>query len=126
MTPFEQFIFIYFISTTALAGFAVLWRNWLADHANWKQWLRNHLGNFAKIFTCGSCFTFWITLAFVLIVNPLKIFFLPAVLSYFIQWMSLGYGALFLRFSYIATQEFVGNMVHKSRCLMKNFADPNG
>lgn len=121
MTLFEQFIVTYFISAAALACFAVLWRNWLEDHPNWKMWLANNLGAVAKAMTCGSCFTAWITLLFVLIFNPLNSFLISvvpfanifAVASYAIQWMALGWGALTFRFFYVALQEAVSIMVHK-------------
>jgi hypothetical protein len=120
MTLFQQFIFIYFVSTTALAGIAVLWRNWLEDHVAWKNWLANYFGVVSKALTCGSCFTFWIALAFVLAFDPLKSIFYAAplfagsniLILYLIQWMSFGWGAVFLRFSYVALQETVGKMVH--------------
>jgi hypothetical protein len=113
MTSFEQSIFNYFISASALAGFAVLWRNWLNDHQQWKGFLEKYLGRFSKMLTCGSCFTFWITLAYVLILNPLNISFAPHFVGYFIEWLSLGWTAVFLRFSYIAVQEKVSMMVHR-------------
>ena len=121
-TPFEQFIFIYFISATALAGFAVLWRNWLHDHPSWHDWLGRHFNFITKALTCGSCFTLWLTLFFVLALNPLGNFFiaapfasLPPVISYLIQWMSLGWSALFLRFLYVKIQETVSSLVHDHR-----------
>jgi hypothetical protein len=120
MTSFEQFISTYFISVTALAGFAVLWRNWLEDHLDWKEWMRDHLGVVSRSLTCGSCFTLWFTLFFVIAFHPLSIFFeftsfasLPVFISYPIQWMSLGWGALFLRFLYVAIQESVSILVHR-------------
>lgn len=119
MTAFEQFIFIYFISATSLAGTAVLWRNWLQDHPSWKDRLQKDLGIIAKALTCGSCFTFWITLIFVLIFDPLGVFLFQTMpmasifpASYLIQWMALGWGAIFLRFLYIFLQESVSAMVH--------------
>lgn len=126
MNIFEEFIFVYFISAAALAAFAVLWRNWLEDHPHWKDWLHGYLGVIAKALTCGSCFTFWITLIFVLIFNPIGMFFslvapfsgLRFGTSYLFQWMALGWGALFLRFLYVAIQEATGIMVH-------NFSDHN-
>jgi hypothetical protein len=70
--------------------------------------------------TCGSCFTFWLTLIFVLIFNPLGTCLsseMPLIsilfpVSYFAQWMSLGWGAVFLRFLYIYLQESVNAIVH--------------
>jgi len=121
MTLFQQFIFTYFISAAALAGFAVLWRNWLEDHPHWKEWIHRHFKTIGKAVTCGSCFTFWITLIFVLIFNPINDFLslstpfmrLMWATSYFLQWMALGWGALFLRFLYIAFQEATSIMVHR-------------
>lgn len=122
MNHFQQFIFSYFVSATALAGLAVLWRNWLADHPNWTAAIKKIFGPLNKALTCGSCFTFWIALAFVLIFNPLESFLtalLPAeilffkISAYLIQWFSLGWTALFLRFSYVAIQEHVSRTVHQ-------------
>lgn len=123
MTIFEQFLFVYFISASALAGLAVLWRNWLEDHPRWKEWLHGNLGIVARAMTCGSCFTFWITLAFVLVFDPFRFSFiavppfavLPWPISYFLQWMSLGYGAVLLRFFYVLIQEAVSILVHRFR-----------
>jgi hypothetical protein len=123
MTLFQQFIFIYFISATALAGFAVLWRNWLEDHPNWKDWLHVHAKAAGKALTCGSCFTYWLTLVFVALFNPLRSFAMPIfftfnssvshIFFYAIEWMSLAWGALFLRFLYVFLQESVSRLVHE-------------
>jgi hypothetical protein len=56
----------------------------------------------------------------VLLFNPLNNFFSVAPpfqyawapLLYLIQWMAIGWGALFLRFAYVALQEEVRRMVH--------------
>jgi hypothetical protein len=122
MTTFEQFIFVYFVSATALAGIAILWRNWLEDHLTWKVWLSNHLGAVSNTLTCGSCFTFWIALCFVLMLNPLQSFFsitqtfggMSQLLSWTIQWMTIAWGALFLRFLYVLLQQGVSGLVHRS------------
>jgi hypothetical protein len=117
MNQFEQLIFIYFISATTLAGIAVLWRNWLADHQSWKMQLQKHLGVVGRALTCGSCFTYWIALIFVLLFNPIG-FLLKGytlLISYGIQWMSLGWNAVFLRFLYVFLQESVEAVVHSSQ-----------
>lgn len=109
MTLFEQFIITYSISATALAGATVLWRNWLSDHPSWKRWLEKYLGIASRAFTCGSCFTYWIALIYVIAFNPLGG---PFLISYPLQWMSLAWSAVVLRFGYVFLQESVNKLVH--------------
>lgn len=59
--------------------------------------------------TCGPCFTYWLALAYTIIVTPLlpwtPVNFLIG--NVFLQWMALAWLAVFLRFAYIALQQYV-------------------
>jgi len=106
----------------SVAGIAVLWRNWLEDHKNFKKWIEKYSGGFSKALTCGSCFTYWIALFVTLVVQPLS-FWTPVgdtVLFYvfiniLLQWMALSWLSVFLRFAYVALQELVNYQVHTLR-----------
>lgn len=114
-----HFFISYIFIISALAGFAILWRNWLVDHPSWKQWIFINLKSTHKILTCGSCFSYWISLLVILIWNPLFLLFsfILKTESYIIislfSWMSLSFGVVSLRFLYVALQEYVSSLVHR-------------
>ena len=110
-----------FISACAVAGFAVIWRNWLAQHKKAELFLKEQLRGFSRVLTCGSCFTYWLALAMTLVHDPVPsfawtvfpregIFYdAPRVL---ISWMALAYVSVLLRFAYVLIQEKVSTLVH--------------
>lgn len=100
-------------TTTAVAGGAVLWRNWLEHHENWKNYLKKKLGVFNKALLCGSCFTYWLALFALLINNPFEQNIKSDFLFFFASWMSIAYIAVLMRFSYILIQESVSEKVHR-------------
>lgn len=105
----------FLLSAMAVAGLAVLWRNWLADHPHWQDWLENHFKNSHKALTCGSCFTYWLSLVFTITAKPLAGWmpfhsWWPINLA--AQWLALAWLSVFLRFLYIALQELVSYQVH--------------
>lgn len=107
---------IFFI-TTSIAGFAVIWRNWLEDHQEKKEYIKTKLGSYNKVLLCGSCFTYWIALISLLFTNPLqemKYLIDSDILFFFASWMSISYISVFLRFLYVLIQETVSEKVHKT------------
>ncbi len=108
----------FILSGMSVAGIAVVWRNWLEDHSNWKSWIQKKLGYGNKVLTCGSCFTYWIALLLTLITKPL-LFWQPLsnvsiliIGNIILQWMALAWLSVFLRFAYVALQELVSYQVH--------------
>jgi hypothetical protein len=107
----------FFLSSCAIAGIAVLWRNILNDHVSLKEGIENKLKFFHKIFTCGSCFTYWISLLFVVLSDPLD-FWLPFSAEFFnlfVHWMAVAFLSVIMRFTYISIQELVYYQVHHLR-----------
>ncbi len=112
----------FILTSMAVAGAAVLWRNWLEDHKSWKTWITAHLGRLHKSLTCGSCFTYWLGLVATLAVRPLD-FWVPFgdaglisfLLNTFAQWMTLAWLSVLFRFAYVALQELVNYQVHTLR-----------
>lgn len=109
----DQTIFDFVIGATAVAGFSVIWRNWVEDHPRWESTIRKVLRGAHKALTCGPCFTYWVAFAFTIVVRPLSIW-MPVgespfgVFSNFIlQWMALAWLSVFLRFAYVALQQYV-------------------
>jgi hypothetical protein len=121
MTIQNNDIFFYLlISALAVAGAAVLWRNILENHPKLKASISNILGKADKVLLCGSCFTYWLSLVFVLIFNPLSGLVINAgnkifqdFSHCFISWMALGMMSVIIRFGYVAIQELVSYQVHK-------------
>ena len=103
--------FTLFISASAVAGIAVIWRNWVEDHPHWKKYLQEKLGVFGKALLCGSCFTYWISLLFIFYRDPLTMW----NVHIFFHWMALAWCGVFLRFAYVALQELVHYQVHHLR-----------
>lgn len=113
-----HYFFTFFISGAAVAGVAVIWRNWISDHPNFKQWLEKTVGPLNKVLLCGSCFTYWLALAFTLMAEPLS-FWMPFadsgagfIANICVRWMALSWLSVFLRFAYVAIQEHVHYQVH--------------
>jgi hypothetical protein len=107
-------IFEFIISGFSIAGFTIIWRNWIEDHNSYKKIIEQKLGSYKKILLCGSCFTYWITLLFILIYNPIDNW-KPAdfnIINIFMSWMALAYISVFLRFTYVLVQQSVHNLVH--------------
>ena len=106
----------------SVAGAAVLWRNWLEDHKNFKSWIVSSLGGLHKAVTCGSCFTYWLALLFTIIIAPLVYWtpltntsFISFIVNTFLQWMALAWLSVFFRFLYVSIQELVNYQVHTLR-----------
>ena len=104
-----------------MAGFAVVWRNWLVQHPAAEAFIQKNLGSFAPVLICGSCFTYWLALALVVYHNPLAPFALSftsrngpafALVRLMLSWMALAYLSVLLRFTYILVQEKVSILVH--------------
>ena len=119
--PLHHMITDTFFAACAVAGLAVVWRNWLVQHKSAELFLQKQLGAYSPILTCGSCFTYWLSLAFVLFHDPLARFsygmaphtgMVFLALRTFISWMALAYLSVLLRFSYILVQERVSLIVH--------------
>ena len=113
------------IAALAVVGAAVLWRNWLNDHPSWKKWFMGLPFRIGHAFLCGSCFTYWLTLIYLIIFAPFRGLELtnamslpPALffwLTQFVFWMVLSWLGLILRFSYVMIQELVAYSVHHWR-----------
>lgn len=106
-----------FFVTTAIAGGSVLWRNWLEHHPDWKKKIKKTLGVFDKMLLCGSCFTYWLSLFAISIINPFKNFQLKEktiILFFIASWMSVSFISVFLRFLYVLIQEIVSEKIHKT------------
>ncbi len=113
----ENIIFDFVFGAMAVAGFSVIWRNWVEDHPSWEKTIRKVLGPAHKALTCGPCFTYWIALIFTLVAEPLDRwspfgrFFGDDLLNIFVQWMALAWLSVFLRFAYVALQQYVRSRV---------------
>ena len=109
-------MFEYFISIATIAGFTIIWRNWLEDHESWKNFIQNNLSFIGKAFLCGSCFTYWMSLLYVLCIKPIANIFSVSFSTYiFFSWMAISYGSVLLRFFYVMIQEVVHYQMHHIR-----------
>lgn len=108
-----------FFSVCAIAGTAVLWRNWIEQHPQAKSHIEKTLGRMSPVLLCGSCFTYWLAGALTIIHTPLAPWVgtslqpLPHIVAFGMQWMALGYLSVLFRFSYVLIQEHVGMIVHR-------------
>ena len=107
-----------FLSVCAIAGTAVLWRNWIEQHPRTKSNIEKKLGGMSPLLLCGSCFTYWLALGTTIIHAPLGGWAatfpsaIPPLLAVGIQWMALGYLSVLFRFSYVLIQEYTSILVH--------------
>lgn len=110
----ELIIFNFVIGAMSVAGFSAIWRNWVEDHPRWESFIKKVLGKAHKVLTCGPCFTYWVALAFTLIINPLN-GWMPMNDSYiigflgniFLRWMAFSWLSVFFRFAYTSLQQYV-------------------
>jgi hypothetical protein len=103
----------YFLSVMAVAGAAVIWRNWLEGHPAFVDGLKRRSPRVvSKGLTCGSCFTYWLSLGFVLRFDPLAEAWPGGLMHVLVTWLALAMGAVFVRFSYVLVQERVHDIVH--------------
>ncbi len=103
-----------FQSSLIIASLTILWRSTLNKNDKLGPYLRKAFPVFlGTALTCGLCFTYWITLFFSLIFNPLPLeFFIfnsknNFLIHIFFSWMSIGFVALVFRFSFALIQEKV-------------------
>ena len=112
----------FILLTLACAGMALIWRDLLIDFPRLKTFVKERIPfPFSKALTCGSCFTYWLGLAFVLVFDPLAGWTLPSALdlgrSYplvhlIVAWMAFGTVAVTMRFTAVAVQELVAYQTH--------------
>ncbi len=101
-------------SSLIISSIAILWRSTLNKNDNLGAYLRNFFPVFlGTALTCGLCFTYWISLFFVLVFNPLPLNFFEFNYNnnffthIFFSWMNIGFVSLFLRFLFAFLQEKV-------------------
>lgn len=99
----------FLFSSLVLAALGRIWKKFLKDFPTLKIFVKNKLPELiSRALCCSFCFTFWISLMFVLLFNPLHDW-LPMFrfnylnnftffISIFFSWMILGSGAWIIRF----------------------------
>lgn len=114
----SEILFNFVFAAMAVAGFAVIWRNWVEDHPRWEAGIKRVLGGAHKVLTCGPCFTYWLALAYTGLMRPLWVWMpfnssflngspLGLIGNILAEWMALAWLAVFLRFAYVALQSYV-------------------
>lgn len=113
----------FILTALFTASIAVVWRNLLTDIPALHAWIGNNLPRvLSKAIRCGFCSTYWISFIVVIIFNPFGEYmpllrismpdFLLHIGAFLFAWMSVGMVAVFIRFIYIAIQEFVHYELH--------------
>ncbi len=112
----------FFLSSLVVAGISVLWRGVRTRHNAVRQFFKKFLGFYAPAFLCGTCFTYWIALVYVIVANPLGSWQMPIagympvaiipIITFIASWMALGFSALFLRFALVLMNETVDHFTH--------------
>ena len=98
----------FFFLSLALAGMGKIWSKLQKDFPNFKIFIKKLPSLKSHALCCSFCFTFWLSLLFVLLFNPLNNWIpLPrfdisnewiVVISIFFSWMIIGTGAWIARF----------------------------
>lgn len=113
----------FIILTLAAAGIALIWRDLLLDFPKLKSFVKDRIPfPFSKALWCGSCFTYWLSLFFVLAADPLAGWTPPFVAALsgplasaarlVVVWMAFGTVAVTMRFAAVAVQELVAYQTH--------------
>ena len=115
----DSILTLLFLSALAVSGAAILWRKILVDHPRLKAAIQQRMGYWSGMLLCGSCFTYWLGLAFTLLFDPLSEWSISAkhiwfsrIVHYGISWMALSSLSLMLRFGYVLLQQTVHDKVH--------------
>lgn len=116
-----------FIVGAALAGISVLWKNTLTDFPRLEPVIRAKLGGFSKLLLCGPCFTYWISLAAVCVLDPLAGWDLPRrfalafpyeqLTRFALAWFALGFVAILFRITYLYLQEETISRMRQNKLL---------
>lgn len=110
-----------FQSSLIIASIAILWRSTLNKNKNISIFLKKYFPNFLHTaLTCGLCFTYWVTLFFVLFFDPLPVEFFVFndftccqtryTSHLFLSWMFIGFSSVSFRFLYVFLQEKVNQI----------------
>lgn len=113
----------FFFSILILAGVGRLWGKTQKDFPALKNFIKTKTPHLvSKAFTCSFCFTFWISLVFVLIFDPLRgwsplirVDFLnnfKFIISILCSWMTIGTGSWIMRFIMDELQHLVHYQNH--------------
>jgi hypothetical protein len=94
--PSTMFTNIIFLAL-AVAGIGMMWRRILKDSPRLQNILRDHMPRLVfGALDCPFCFTFWTSLAVVLITSPLQELVRGPV-QIVLLWMALGTVSIFVR-----------------------------
>ncbi len=118
-------MFNVLLLATAISAVSLLWRIF-SRH----DFIKNKIEYFPYVFkkplTCGVCFTFWLTLAALLIFTPFDGWQLPLRWSlgfitdtaiFITHWFILGMGAVFLYYVFLTFYEGSHYLAHKAESL---------
>lgn len=112
----------FIIIILAITGLSVLWRKILIDFSALDVFLQSRLGALGYALICGFCYTYWISLASVLLFGPVdrlaqNPFFnqtglFQELLLIGISWMAIAFFAQTLRFIFIILQQLLVYFLH--------------
>lgn len=94
-----------FLSALAVASLAVLVRNLLYNFPKAQTLL-------PRAITCGFCFTYWLSLVYVVFFDPLAGYLQNPFIQFVFSWLVLAFVTVVFRFSYVVIQETVNYFVH--------------
>ncbi len=112
------FIFIIL----GISGLSVLWRKILIDFPKLDTFLQSWLGAIGYALICGFCYTYWLSLAAVLVFGPIELvqnnqFFanyglLQELILIGLSWMAIAFCAQTLRFIFVILQQLLVYFLH--------------
>jgi biopterin-dependent aromatic amino acid hydroxylase len=104
-----------------IGSFAVIWRKLLNDLPRLRDFIQKRIPYpLSRALMCGFCFTYWLSLASLIIFDPLN-GWLPPLQGFtsptlhpfaylFLSWMLLGFVALLWRSLFVIIQELIGHL----------------
>lgn len=108
------YMLILIQSSFIITSITILWRSTLRKNSNLGPAIRKKFPVFIGVaLTCGTCFSYWIVLIFVLVCRPFPIGYFSFVplhtywVHVFFSWMYLGFSVVLLRFLFALIQEKV-------------------
>lgn len=106
----------------SIAGLSVLWRKILIDFPSLETCLKTKLGAMGHVLICGFCYTYWLSLASVLVFGPSTTLSSHHFFSHYnlgtellligVSWMFIAFIAQTLRFIFIILQQLLVYFLH--------------
>lgn len=111
------------ISSLTVSGIVILWRTTRKHFEGLDTYLESRHKLIGTPFTCGVCFTFWVSLGVAALMHAFiafPAFALPWISIFFLKWMCIGVISLLVTYAFVFVFEVSHYYAHKASDLHKD------